>query len=193
MRKIAVFSSGSGTNAENLIRYFQTSALARVELVVTNNPTAGVINRAKALGVPVFVFRKEEFAQGDKIIQWLKSNHIDLLVLAGFLLKIPVSLINAFEQRIINLHPSLLPKFGGKGMFGIHVHQAVLDAKETESGMTIHLVNEEYDQGEILARFSIPTDGIDKPEELAKRIHQLEYENFPLVVCNYLENKLALA
>jgi phosphoribosylglycinamide formyltransferase 1 len=191
MRKIAVFSSGNGTNAENLIRFFQRSPLARVELVVTNNPSAGVINRAKLLGVPAFVFQKGDLTQGEKITQWLLSNQIDLVVLAGYLLKIPHSLINAFDQKIINIHPSLLPKFGGKGMYGNHVHAAVLTAGEKESGITIHLVNEEYDEGKILARFSIPILGVSSEGELAKMIHLLEYEHFPKVVGDYLERKFA--
>jgi phosphoribosylglycinamide formyltransferase-1 len=191
MRKIAVFSSGNGTNAENLIRFFKSSPLARVELVVTNNPSAGVINRAKELGVPAFVFQKGDLTQGEKITQWLLSNQIDLVVLAGFLLKIPHSLINAFEQKIINIHPSLLPKFGGKGMYGNHVHAAVLSSGEKESGITVHLVNEEYDKGEILARFSIPIPEGASVDELAKKIHLLEYEHFPKVVVEYLERKFA--
>jgi phosphoribosylglycinamide formyltransferase-1 len=191
MRKIAVFSSGNGTNAENLIRFFKSSPLARVELVVTNNPSAGVINRAKGLGVPAFVFQKGDLTQGEKITQWLLSNQIDLVVLAGFLLKIPHSLINAFEQKIINIHPSLLPKFGGKGMYGNHVHAAVLSSGEKESGITVHLVNEEYDKGEILARFSIPIPEGASVDELAKKIHLLEYEHFPKVVVEYLERKFA--
>jgi len=191
MRKIAVFSSGNGTNAENLIRFFKSSPLARVKLVVTNNPSAGVINRAKELGVPAFVFQKGDLTQGEKITQWLLSNQIDLVVLAGFLLKIPHSLINAFEQKIINIHPSLLPKFGGKGMYGNHVHAAVLSSGEKESGITVHLVNEEYDKGEILARFSIPIPEGASVDELAKKIHLLEYEHFPKVVVEYLERKFA--
>jgi phosphoribosylglycinamide formyltransferase-1 len=191
MRKIAVFSSGNGTNAENLIRFFKSSPLARVELVVTNNPSAGLINRAKELGVPAFVFQKGDLTQGEKITQWLLSNQIDLVVLAGFLLKIPHSLINAFEQKIINIHPSLLPKFGGKGMYGNHVHAAVLSSGEKESGITVHLVNEEYDKGEILARFSIPIPEGASVDELAKKIHLLEYEHFPKVVVEYLERKFA--
>lgn len=186
-----MFSSGNGTNAENLIRFFKSSPLARVELVVTNNPSAGVINRAKELGVPAFVFQKGDLTQGEKITQWLLSNQIDLVVLAGFLLKIPHSLINAFEQKIINIHPSLLPKFGGKGMYGNHVHAAVLSSGEKESGITVHLVNEEYDKGEILARFSIPIPEGASVDELAKKIHLLEYEHFPKVVVEYLERKFA--
>jgi phosphoribosylglycinamide formyltransferase 1 len=189
MRKIAVFSSGNGTNAENLIEFFKSSPSAEVKLLVTNNSKAGVIGRGKRRGIPVFIFPKDYFLDGEKLAKWLISNHIDLIVLAGFLLKIPPALIKAFDERIVNIHPSLLPKYGGKGMFGDHVHKAVIDAGDHESGITIHLVNEEYDKGEILAQFSIPVLGLKDSKLLAQKIHELEHKNFPVVVSDYLQRK----
>ncbi len=189
MRKIAVFSSGNGTNAENLIKFFKSSPSAEVKLLVTNNSKAGVIGRGKRMGIPVFIFPNDYFLDGEKLAKWLISNQIDLIVLAGFLLKIPSALIKAFDEKIVNIHPSLLPKYGGKGMYGDHVHKAVIEAGDHESGITIHLVNEEYDKGKILAQFSIPLLGLKDYKLLAQKIHELEHNNFPVVVCDYLQRK----
>jgi phosphoribosylglycinamide formyltransferase-1 len=190
MKKLAVFASGNGSNAENLIRFFAKDESAVVKLVVTNNPNAGVIIRAKKLGIPVFIFENSFFQNGEKLAAWLLNNQIQFVILAGFLKLIPNKLIQAFPQSIINLHPSLLPKFGGKGMFGNFVHKAVLESGETESGITIHLVDEEYDKGKVLARFPIDLAGIFTPEDLAQAIHELESAYFPEVVKKFVQGKL---
>lgn len=187
MRKIAVFASGNGSNAENLIRFFRHEGSAFVSLILTNNPNAGVIKRGKLLGVPVFVLPDGWVSDGEKTGIWLKNNGIDLVVLAGYLKKIPSSLIQFFPEKIINIHPSLLPKFGGKGMYGDKVHQAVMAAGEKESGITVHLVNEIYDDGRIIAQHPISLEGILSAAELAEKIHQLEYRHFPTVVSDYLK------
>lgn len=191
MRKLAVFSSGNGSNAENLIRFFLKDGSAAVHLIVTNNPGAGVIQRAKGLGVPVFIFPENWMNEGDKLALWLENNGIDLVVLAGYLKKIPAGLIAAYRDRILNIHPSLLPKFGGKGMYGLNVHKAVLEAGEKESGISIHLVNEKYDDGRIIAQYPMSLSGIATAEDLAHEIHQLEYRYFPLVVRDYLNQILS--
>lgn len=182
MIRIAVFASGSGTNAENLIRYFNDADDARVVLVMTNKPGAGVVGRAEALGVPVRVFNPAELNDNEGVRGILSGLGIDYIVLAGFLLKIPSILIREWNGRIINIHPALLPKYGGKGMYGHHVHRAVIDAGERESGISIHLVNENYDEGSVLFQAQCPVSADDTPESLAERVHELEYRYFPAVV-----------
>ena len=150
LKKIAILASGSGSNAENLISYFNQHDTAKVVFVLTNNPHAGVINRCKRLAVPVFVMANSEFENPDNVLQLLNKNQVDVIVLAGFLRKIHPRLIDAFPNSIINIHPALLPSFGGKGMYGDKVHQAVINAKEKESGISIHFVNDEYDEGKII-------------------------------------------
>lgn len=182
MIRIAVFASGSGTNAENLIRYFNDANDAGVVLVMTNKAGAGVVGRAEALGVPVRVFNPAELMDNEGVRGILSGLGIDYIVLAGFLLKIPSILIREWNGRIINIHPALLPKYGGKGMYGQHVHRAVIDAGERESGISIHLVNENYDEGSVLFQARCPVRADDTPESLAERIHELEYRYFPEVV-----------
>jgi phosphoribosylglycinamide formyltransferase-1 len=182
MKNIAIFASGSGTNAENLIRFFRTSKSGRVSLVLTNRADAGVIDRVQSLGVETIVFNREQFYNSDELVTLLFERDIDFVVLAGFLWLVPDSLLESFKNKMVNIHPALLPKYGGKGMFGSRVHASVIDNRESESGITIHYVNKEYDEGNIVfqARCKVKSD--DTPETLAVRIHQLEYEHFPVVV-----------
>jgi phosphoribosylglycinamide formyltransferase-1 len=186
MKRIAIFASGSGTNAERLALYFRTSAVARVVLILSNRPDAFVIQRAERLGIQSHVFTRQEFQREDGILQLLLEQKIDFVVLAGFLWLVPPPVISNFKGKIVNIHPALLPKYGGKNMYGQRVHEAVIAAGETESGITIHRVDEVYDNGAILfqARCAINPD--DSPSTLAAKIHQLEYEHFPRVIENLL-------
>ncbi len=186
MANIAIFASGSGSNAEQIIKYFKGSDNA-VSLVITNRREAGVVKRANALGVSSHYFNKQEFVKCEPILELLKAKKIDLIVLAGFLLKITPPLIAAFPDRIINLHPSLLPKYGGKGMYGEHVHRAVLAAQEKESGITIHLVNEHFDDGRILAQHRVMIESGDDVGALAKKIQVLEHTHLPKAINSYLK------
>jgi phosphoribosylglycinamide formyltransferase-1 len=182
MKNIAIFASGSGTNAENLIRFFRTSTYGRVSLVLTNRKGAGVINRAQSLEVETIVFNREQFYQSEDVLSLLFERDIDFVVLAGFLWLVPDYLLESFENKMINIHPALLPKYGGKGMFGHHVHAAVIENRESESGITIHKVNREYDEGNIIFQTRCEVKPDDTPDTLANRIHQLEYDHFPVVV-----------
>jgi phosphoribosylglycinamide formyltransferase 1 len=187
MKKIAILASGSGTNAENLIHYFRTKPVGRVEIVLSNRPRAGVIQRAKSLSVETVVFNREQFYEGAEIVDFLKEREIDMVVLAGFLWLVPSGLIDAFEGRIINIHPALLPKYGGRGMYGSRVHQAVVESGDAESGITIHYVNRQYDEGGIIFQAICEVREGDTPEDLAASIHELEYEHFPRVVEQLLD------
>ncbi|MFI5148527.1 MAG: phosphoribosylglycinamide formyltransferase [Bacteroidia bacterium] len=182
MKKICVFASGNGSNAEKIIRYFRDRHDACVALVVTNNPRAGVIEKARNLGIPVYCCSMEELKSSEGLCVRLSHEKMDLLVLAGFLRLIPPALLKAFPDRIINIHPALLPKFGGKGMHGIHVHQAVIDAGEKESGITIHRVNEHYDEGAILLQKTCPVLPGDSAEDLARRVLDLEHRYYPSLI-----------
>ncbi len=187
MKRIAILASGSGTNAENLIRFFRTHPSGRVEIVLTNKPGAGVIKRSESLNVETVVFSREQFYESDVIMDLLKERDVDLLVLAGFLWLVPPALIQKFNGRIINIHPALLPRYGGKGMYGSHVHKAVVANGDTESGISIHHVNQEYDEGSIIFQAKCEVREGDSPEILAARIHALEYEHFPKVVEKLLD------
>jgi len=187
MRNIAIFASGSGTNAENLIRFFRTSHFGRVSLVLSNRKEAGVLTRAQALDVEAIIFTKEQFYHSDEVLTLLLERDIDFVVLAGFLWLVPDQLLQAYKNKMINIHPALLPKYGGKGMFGHHVHEAVIRNQEAESGITIHYVNREYDEGHIVFQARCEVKADDTPETLASRIHQLEYQHFPVVVENVLK------
>jgi phosphoribosylglycinamide formyltransferase-1 len=187
MNRIAIFASGSGTNAENLIRYFRPHPSVEVEFVLTNRPGSGVIERARALEVEAVVFNREQFYQTDEITALLQGRGIDFVVLAGFLWLVPSSLLKAYEGRVVNIHPALLPNYGGKGMYGHYVHQAVIDSGDTRSGITIHHVNQAYDEGDIIFQAFCPVEKGDTPESLAARIHGLEYEHFPRVVERLLD------
>ncbi len=187
MKRIAIFASGSGTNAENMVRYFRTHPAARVELVLTNRPAAEVILRAESLDVETVVFNREQFYQTDEIMALLRERAIDFIVLAGFLWLVPSRLLEAYQGRVVNIHPALLPEYGGKGMFGDHVHQAVIDSGDAESGITIHYVNKAYDEGDIIFQATCTVEPDDTPNSLASRIHALEYKHFPEVVEKLLD------
>ncbi|HRD51827.1 MAG TPA: phosphoribosylglycinamide formyltransferase [Flavobacteriales bacterium] len=181
MKRIAVLASGSGTNAQRLIERFRAHPMAQVVLVGCDQPQAGVLQRAWDLHVPSYLFGGKELRDGH-VLRELQQQRIDLIVLAGFMRLIPVEMVNAFPDRIVNIHPALLPKFGGKGMYGHHVHEAVVAAKETESGITIHLVNERYDEGRTLFQAKCPVLADDTPDSLAERIHALEHAHYPQIV-----------
>ena len=192
-KKIAIFASGNGTNAENIIRYFQAKqGETQVVLVVCNRWRAKVFDRAEQLGVSCIYMNKDAWATGGmnkdawatggEVMRLLREREIDFIVLAGFLARVPDVILQAYPQRIVNIHPSLLPKFGGKGMYGDRVHQAVLEAGEQESGITIQYINEHYDEGDIIAQYRCPVLPGDTPDELAQRVHALEYEYYPQVV-----------
>ena len=179
---IAIFASGSGTNAENIVRYFQKQKRAEISLVLTNKSDAFVIERAKRLNIPFLIFNREDFYKTRKVLDILLEKKIDLIVLAGFLWLIPENIIKSFEKRIINIHPALLPDFGGKGMYGDFVHKKVIETGQTESGITIHYVNEYYDDGDIIFQAKCKVEKDDTPEMLAKKVHQLEYEHYPRII-----------
>ena len=181
MKRIVLFASGAGSNAENIIRYFSDSRELEFPFVISNRLDAGVHERVKNWNIPSYVFKKSDFEDG-KVLEFLQDNAIDIIVLAGFLLKIPENLLKAYPDRIINIHPALLPKFGGKGMYGSHVHEAVVAAGETESGITIHYVNENYDEGAIIFQAKCPVFPTDSPADVAARVHALEYEYYPLII-----------
>lgn len=182
MKRVVIFASGSGSNAENLIRFFQNSDNASVIQVLTNNPHAKVLDRCKKLKISALSFNKIAFTETDNVLNILKSSNPDLIVLAGFLWKFPENILKYFPNKVINIHPALLPKFGGKGMYGMHVHQAVIDHKETESGITIHYVNEHYDEGAVIFQTKCEIKSSDSAEDVAAKIHKLEMEHFPLVI-----------
>ena len=178
---LAVFASGSGSNCENLIKYFEDSDCARVALVVSNKADAYVLERARRLGVPSVVVPKPELQRPEVVMPLLEQYQIGFVVLAGFLPLVPTYIIDAYPRRIVNIHPSLLPKFGGKGMWGHHVHEAVKAAGETETGMTIHYVTPQCDEGDIIAQFRVPLSPDDMPDDIATKEHVLEMEHFPQV------------
>ena len=184
MKKIAVFASGAGTNAGKIIDRFPKNNSAEIEvaLVVCNKPGAGVLKIAEENNIPTLLIDKEKFFHGDGYIKELKEKGIDFIILAGFLWKIPDALIKAFPKKIINIHPALLPKYGGKGMYGRFVHEAVIAAKEKESGITIHYVDELYDHGDIIFQALCPVAENDTADVLAARISKLEHEHFPAVI-----------
>ena len=187
MINAAIFASGEGTNAENLFQYFANDSRIKIKLVVTNKDNAGVITRAEKYKKNVQIISKQALENySDKFIEFLKVEHIDLIILAGFLVKIPESFVKAFPDKIINLHPSLLPKYGGKGMYGMNVHKAVIENGETESGITIHFVNEDYDKGKIIIQAKCKVDSNETAESLSKKIQQLEFEYLPKAVEQFL-------
>lgn len=187
MKNIAIFASGSGTNAECIAKYFNDNPDININLVLTNKPKAGVLERADKLNIPTMVFDRETFYETNKIVDVLISKEIDLIVLAGFLWLVPNNILKKYKNRIVNIHPALLPKFGGKGMYGQHVHQAVIDSGEKKSGITIHYVNEHYDKGQVIFQKEIGVSLNDTPDQLASRIHELEYEYFPKTIKKVIE------
>lgn len=190
MTRIAIFASGSGSNAEKITEYFKNNDKIDVSLILTNNPKAYVLERARRLQVPAVTFNREELRNTDKVIQILKDHKVDFVVLAGFLLLIPENLVEAYPNRIINIHPALLPKFGGKGMYGDKVHEAVKSAGERETGISIHYVNSKYDEGEIIFQAKCPVTEEDTPETVAGKVHQLEYQHYPQVIESVINNSI---
>ena len=182
MKRIAIFASGTGSNAQKILSHFKTSNKIDVALIVSNKTNAGVLNFAKEYSVPTLIIDREKFLKGDGYVPELQTAKIDWIILAGFLWKIPVSLLNHWEKRIINIHPALLPKYGGKGMYGEAVHRAVLAANEKESGITIHYVDEQYDHGATIFQATCPVLSTDLVENLAEKIHALEHLHYPVVI-----------
>jgi phosphoribosylglycinamide formyltransferase 1 len=181
LKKIAILASGSGSNAEEIIKHFQHSSKGKVVLIGSNKSDAFVLERAKNFDVPTFTFNRSQMEAGE-LTQKLQEMEVDFVVLGGFLLKIPNNLIQAYPDHIINIHPALLPKYGGKGMYGMKVHEAVKNSGDKETGITIHLVNEHYDEGKIIFQAAVPIITTDSPEEIAQKVHQLEYKYFPNVI-----------
>jgi phosphoribosylglycinamide formyltransferase-1 len=179
MINLAVFASGSGTNAENLGRYFNGHPEIKISLILSNRPDAPVLQRAQQLNIPAVTFTKEEFYHSEQVLKTLSDYRIDRLVLAGFLWLVPDNLLQAFPQRIINIHPALLPDYGGKGMYGRHIHEAVVANGEKETGITVHLVDAEYDRGRMLFQARCSIHPTDSPETVAAKVHELEYRYFP--------------
>lgn len=189
MKNLAIFVSGSGTNCENIIRYFKGSDLANIAVVISNRPDAYALVRAANLGVPTEIVPKAMLQDQAQVLPLLAKYKVDFIVLAGFLLQVPAYLVDAFEGRMINLHPALLPKFGGKGMYGHHVHEAVKAAGEKETGMTVHYVSNEIDGGRIIAQFRTPIEPTDTPEDIAAKEHVLEMAHFPEVIEQVLRSE----
>lgn len=189
MKNIVLFASGSGTNAENIALFFKNRSDVQISYILTNRRDAGVLKRAKRLGIKTKVFGRDDFFYSDHIYDFLKEVSPDLIVLAGFLWLVPAKIVKGFTGKIINIHPALLPKYGGKGMYGENVHQAVLQNREKESGITIHYVNERYDEGDIIFQAHCSVESNDTPKTLAERIHQLEYQHFPRVIEEILEQQ----
>ena len=187
MIKLAIFASGSGSNAENIIKYFENSENVCIKLIVSNKADAYVHERAKLLGVKSVTFNKEAFSNSEHVVELLQKEEIDFIILAGFLLKIPQNIIDTYPCKIINIHPALLPKYGGKGMYGDNVHKAVEEAKESESGITIHYINENYDEGDIIFQAKCDIISSDTYKEIADKVHALEYKYFPQVIDSVLD------
>lgn len=188
MNRIAIFASGSGSNAENIARHFSASEEVEVSLIISNKKEAFVHQRARKLGIPSYTFDKREFEEAVSILETLRRHRIDFIVLAGFLLKVSQPILQAYPQKIVNVHPALLPKFGGRGMYGDNVHRAVVNSGETESGITIHFVNENYDEGSIIFQAKCTVSPQDSPDDVARKVHQLEYLHFPKVIETTLKN-----
>lgn len=182
MKKIAIFASGAGTNTARIIDHFRHHTAIKVALIVCNKPGAGVLDIAAREDIPALLIEKEPFFRGDAYVNELRGKQIDFIVLAGFLWKIPQALIRAYPGRIVNLHPALLPKFGGKGMYGRFVHEAVIAAAEKETGITIHYVDEQYDHGQPIFQARIVVEKDDTPDTVAQKVHLLEYEHFPRII-----------
>lgn len=190
MTKISIFASGSGSNAEQIIKYFEDSKEFQIDSIFCNNKNAYVLQRAKKHNIDTVVFTKADFETNDIVLKKLQERKIDLVVLAGFLLKVPDNIINAYPNKIINIHPALLPKYGGKGMYGLNVHKAVVNAKEKESGITIHFVDGIYDNGKIIFQAKCKVSKNDTPEEVALKVHQLEHKYFPQMIESIGKNNL---
>lgn len=188
-KKIVIFASGSGTNAENIIKYFQNTDNVEVAALLSNRRSAGALKKAHDLNVKALLFDKQALYYSHEVLNVLRDIEPDLIVLAGFLWLMPGDILEEFPDRIINIHPALLPKYGGKGMFGSRVHEAVIENKETESGITIHYVNPKYDEGQVIFQNTVSIAENDTPESLAGKIHELEYKHFPQVIQKLLEEQ----
>ena len=182
MTRIAIFASGSGSNAENIIRYFSDNKSVKVVLVLSNQSRSGVLIRAQLHNIPTFIFTKNDLNECSKVHDMLKDYNASMIVLAGFLLKIPLYMIEAYPNSILNIHPALLPKYGGKGMYGMNVHRAVVENNEQKSGITIHYVNENYDEGAIIFQATCDIDEHDLPEDVKTKVQALELRHFPSVI-----------
>jgi phosphoribosylglycinamide formyltransferase 1 len=180
--RIAIFASGSGSNAQRIAEYFAGKGVLEISAIYCNNPKAFVLERAKLLGIPAIVFDRQTFYNSTETIEDLHCRNVDWIILAGFLWLVPDNILKAFPKRIINIHPALLPKYGGKGMYGMKVHEVVIKSGDSESGITIHYVNEHYDKGDIIFQAKCKLTNEDTPERLASKIHMLEYEHFPRVI-----------
>jgi phosphoribosylglycinamide formyltransferase-1 len=196
--RLAIFASGKGSNAREIIRFFHEAAnlvsghRVQVSLIVCNKPGAGVLKIAESAGIPTLLIEKEKFFRGSHYLEEFKTREINFIVLAGFLWKLPVELIRAYPDHILNIHPAILPKYGGKGMYGSAVHEAVIAAHESQSGITIHYVDEHYDHGKIFFQATCSLSPDETPETLAEKIHALEYRHFPEQIARWLESKLSL-
>lgn len=181
MKRIAIFGSGAGTNATQILKHFEDSDVARVHLVLTNNKNAGIIDRSRKYGVPVFIFDEKQLASGD-VLKKLEGHGIDFIALAGFLWKLPPEIVEQYDQRILNIHPALLPDYGGEGMYGMRVHEAVVENEEEETGISIHYVTDEYDEGEIVFQDTVEVDPDDTAEDVAGKVQELEHRHYPSVI-----------
>ncbi|NDV97239.1 phosphoribosylglycinamide formyltransferase [Dysgonomonas sp. 521] len=188
MMNIAIFASGSGSNAENIANYFKGNKEVSISLIISNKKDAYVHERAKKLGIKSVTFTKSEFESTNHVLEYLKDHDIDFIVLAGYLLKVPENILLAYPHRIINIHPALLPKYGGRGMYGDNVHKAVVEAGEKESGITIHYVNENYDEGAVIYQAKCAVLPGDTYEDVAKKVHTLEYTHFPVIIEDVLKS-----
>lgn len=182
MKRIAIFASGTGTNAKNIIEHFRHNPKIKIECIVCNNPKARVIEVANEANIAYYLISRRDLYQTDHVLDLLANSKIDFIVLAGFLWMIPEKILNAFPKKIINIHPALLPKYGGAGMYGMRVAEAVITSKEKETGITIHYLNEKFDDGEIIFQKSIPVEEKDTPESLSQKVHGLEYEWYPKII-----------
>lgn len=187
-KRVAIFASGSGSNAMKMVEFFNESSAIEIALILTNNASAGILKKSKDL-MPQVVITNEEANDGNILVDIMQMHTIDYIVLAGYLRKIPKELIDAFEERIINIHPALLPKYGGKGMYGMNVHEAVFENRETKSGITIHLVNNKYDEGRILAQFETPISAEDDAQIIQQKVLKIEHKYFPVVVNEYIQSR----
>lgn len=182
MKRLAIFASGNGSNAETIASYFEERKDVEISLILTNNSKAGVLTRAESLRIKSVIFNRTDFSENGRVDKLLNENGIDLIILAGFLWLIPDFIIDKFPNRIVNIHPALLPKYGGKGMYGMNVHKSVIEAHEKQSGISIHYVNNKYDEGQIIFQATVDIKENDTPESLASKIHILEHKHFPKVI-----------
>lgn len=187
---IAIIASGTATNARNITKFFKDNNNVKVALLLTNRPDSGIPDIARQYDIPYYVFNREELYQSDKVVQMLRTSNIQLVILAGFLWLVPANLIQAYRNKILNIHPALLPKYGGKGMYGMRIHSTIKENKEKETGITIHLVDEEYDKGPILHQSTVEIHPDDTAEDIARKVHELEYQYYPKVIADYIDSNI---